>query len=235
VHNFASRFGIPKTLPHNYAMRRFRLFPLLIFTLLLGFLSGSVPARPVVQNPPATYLAPGVAFAIADFDGDLLPDLISIQTGANGSAGTNYWIQLQLSAVGKQSIRLVAPMGGLSIEARDVNGDHAIDLVLATAWSRKPIAIFLNDGHGNFSRVEPADFPGVFSEFPASWTSSLALTTDAVGLPTQTRDIASRESRVTEYSPLRSRSLSTASAGFIFDTFLISHAGRAPPTEVPHL
>jgi hypothetical protein len=215
-------------------MRRFRLFPLLVFALFLGFLAGSLPARPSAQNLPTTSVAPGVPFAIADFDGDLLPDLISVQTGARGAAGTNYWIQLRLSEAGKQSIRLVAPTGGLSIEARDVNGDNTIDLVLATAWSRKPIAIFLNDGRGNFSRVEPADFPEAFSEFPASWTSSLALTTDAVGIPTQTRDIACREARVAQYLRLRSSSISSASAGFIFDTFLISHAGRAPPAEFPH-
>jgi hypothetical protein len=235
VRKFPSISGIRPALRHGFAKLRFRPFPLLIFTLFLGFLGGSLPARPLVQNPPATSLAPGVPFAIADLDGDLLPDLISIQTGANGSAGTSYWIQLQLSAAGKQSIRLVAPMGGLSIEARDVNGDHAIDLVLATAWSRKPVAIFLNDGHGNFSRVEPADFPEAFSESTAGWTSSLALTTDAVGLPTQTRDIACREARVARYLRLHSDSLPIASAGFIFDTFLISHAGRAPPSELSSL
>jgi hypothetical protein len=189
----------------------------------------------VVRNPRVNSLAPGTAFAIADFDGDLLPDLISVQTGGNSSAGTNYWIQLRLSAVGRQSIRLVAPTGGLSIEARDVNGDNTIDLIRATAWSRKPIAIFLNDGRGNFSRVEPEDFPEALSESAASWTSGLALAADAVGLPTQTRDITCREVLVAQYLRLQSSSLPTAIAGFIFDSFLISHAGRAPPAELRYL
>jgi hypothetical protein len=207
----------------------------LVFTLLLGFLGGSVPARPSARNSLSTSLSHGVPFAIADFDGDFLPDLISVQTGANGADGTNYWIQLRLSAAGKQSIRLVAPMGGLSIEARDVNGDNTIDLILATAWSRKPIAIFLNDGRGNFSRVEPADFPEAFSEFAASWTSSLAAMADAVGLPSQTQDIACRQICAAQNLCLQSDSLSAAIAGFIFDSFLTSHAGRAPPAELRYL
>src|SRR5271170_3994083 len=64
---------------------------------------------------------------------------------------TNYSVQLHLSSVGQHSIQLVAPAGGLQIEARDVNGDDAIDLVLTTAWLKQPVAIFLNDGHGSFS------------------------------------------------------------------------------------
>jgi hypothetical protein len=216
-------------------MRWSRLFSRLVITLFLGVFGGSAAARPATQNLLETKLASGVPFAIADFDGDLLPDLISIQTGANSAAGTNYWIQLKLSAAGKQSIRLVAPMGGLSIEARDVNGDNTIDLILATAWSRKPIAIFLNDGHGNFSRVEAANFPEAFSESTSGWASSLVLTTDVVGLPTQTRDIVCRQAREAQFLNLRSSSISAESARFIFDSFLISHAGRAPPAELPHL
>lgn len=235
MRNFAFRFGFPPAPRRGFGMRRYCLFSLLVCLLFLGVFGGSASARPVVQNPSETKLSHGVPFAIADFDGDLLPDLISIQTGANGSAGTNYWIQLRLSAAGKQSIQLVAPMGGLSIEARDVNGDNTIDLILATAWSRKPIAIFLNDGRGNFSRVEPADFPEAFSESTASWASSLATMSDAVGLPTQPRDISCPEARVAPYLCLQSSSFSTAIAGFIFDSFLISHAGRAPPADLCYL
>src|SRR5208282_1657662 len=86
------------------------------------------------QSRPATSLGPGLPFAIADFDGDLRPDTASIQTGANVSGSADYWIELRLSSAGRQSIQLTAPAGGLLIEARDVNGDHTIDLVLATVW-----------------------------------------------------------------------------------------------------
>ncbi len=232
--DIASKFGLLHVLRTALRSGRQCLKPLAFF-LLFGLVVGTSTARVGAQNRPSTLLAPGVPFAIDDFDGDFLPDLISIQTGATGSSGTNYWIQLQLSAAGKQSIRLVAPMGGLSIEARDVNGDHIIDLVLATAWSRKPVAIFLNDGRGNFSRVELTDFPEAFSESTAGWASSAALATDAAGLPAQPPNGACRETRSAQHTGLESNSLSRASAGFFFVSFLTSTEGRAPPVEVSDL
>jgi hypothetical protein len=101
-----------------------------------------------------------LAFAVADFDGDLRPDLAHIQIGRSDAALTDYWVQLQLSGAGQQSILVVAPSGGLQISVRDVNGDDAPDLVLTTSWLKTPVAILLNDGRGGFSRKEPSAFPG---------------------------------------------------------------------------
>src|ERR1035437_2390402 len=126
--------------------------------VLFGFAGRGTAEAADIQSGPVTSIGPGPQFAIADFDGDLRPDLARIQPRPNSSGATNYWIQIQLSAVGRQSIRLVAPAGGLEIEARDVNGDHAVDLVLTTAWFNQPVAVLLNDRHGGFSRVEPTAF-----------------------------------------------------------------------------
>jgi hypothetical protein len=226
--NRPSKFGIMSLLRATLGTGRHRLKPPVIL-LLLALFGGSADARVSAQNPPARSLAPGAPFAIADFDGDLLPDLISVQTGSNNSGTTNYWIQLQLSAAGRQSVRLVGPTGGLVIVARDVNGDHAIDLVLATAWSRKPVAIFLNDGRGNFSQVESTKFPEAFGESATNWVFHLILTTDTFGVPTQPRSGACTESRSPVNASLRSDSVSRASAGFLSNPFLISNTGRAPP------
>jgi hypothetical protein len=116
---------------------------------------------------PAVLPAPGsvARFAIADFDGDRRPDLARVQTGAAGAGTpdqTQYWIQLQLTRAGRQLIGVVAPFGGLRVAASDVNGDHAIDLVLSTAWLGRPVAILLNDGHGRFTAEKPSAFPGAF-------------------------------------------------------------------------
>jgi hypothetical protein len=128
-----------------------------LFCLLLALLF-VLPAR---ANAASTEDAPAPGtesrFVIADLDGDVLPDFATVDGQFDGSGKTNYWIQLQLSQTGQQSIRLVAPAGGLSIQARDVNGDHVPDLLLVTAWSKHPVAILLNDGHGDFSRLKPGD------------------------------------------------------------------------------
>src|SRR6202043_727763 len=105
--------------------------------------------------PSVRAASPGsdLSFSIGDFDGDSNPDLASVQAGQSDLTRTDYWVQLQLSVRGRQSFQIVAPIGGLQIVSRDVNGDHALDLVLTTTWLRRPVAILLNDGHGNFSRV----------------------------------------------------------------------------------
>jgi len=235
VDNLAPKFSFLTFLRDSLVTRRFLLFRSLIVLLLFhGLFGGRAAASADVQNPPVTSPGPGLPFAIADFDGDRRPDLASVQGGRSDSFSTDYWIQLQLSALGRQSIRLVAPAGGLLIEARDVNGDHAVDLVLATAWFRQPVAIFLNDGHGNFSRAEPTAFPGAFGESKTNWVSATNLATDSVGVPTESGAGIFAGEKDLLHDPSPAGLIPLSSAGFPISPFLISQAGRAPPSEVPH-
>lgn len=178
---------------------------------------------------------PGPSFVIADFDGDQRLDLASIEGGQFESSSTYYWIRFQLTAVGPQAIQLLAPSGGLAIEARDVNGDHAVDLVLTTAWLRQPVAVFLNDGHGSFSRAEPSQFPGAFGDSKRNWGSSANQASEAVGAPPQPR--LGFCSDATNLPDVRgpTDSIPGSSSGFPLDSFLIAYAGRAPPPEVSYL
>jgi len=203
-----------------------------LFLLLVG---ASAATRAGTSNPSAVSIGPGPQFAISDFDGDRQPDTASIQARPSGTGNTDYWIQLELSATGQQFIRLAAPAGGLQIEARDVNGDHAIDLVLTTAWFRQPVAILLNDGHGGFSRAEPAAFPGAFSESTTNWFSTVNPAMDAVGLPAQSSAGICSQTGAPTRVRRRTDSIALLSVGFLTSPYLMSHAGRAPPSEVPHL
>lgn len=210
-------------------------FPWISLLLLFGLAgSGAAAKTAEIQSGAVSALGPGPQFAIADFDGDLRPDLVSIQAGANisGSGGTNYWIQLQLTSAGRQFIQLVAPPGGLLIEARDVNGDHTVDLVLATAWLRQPVAIFLNDGHGVFSRAEATAFPGAFSNSTTNWRSGANLSTETVGVPPQSGTGFCTEERNYLCGVSTEVLFLSSTAGFPASPFLISQPGRAPPSEV---
>lgn len=206
------------------------------FLFLLGGLGGNFAAHAgEVQGGTNASTGPGLPFAIADFDGDRLPDVANVEAGDTASGSSGYWIQLQLSGAGRQTIQLDAPSGGLLIEARDVNGDHAIDLVLTTAWFRQPVAVLLNDGHGKFSRAAPTSFPGAFSSAGTNWLPSIFLTANVAGVPSESGSgIGAGEAE-----PAHDRSLAglipPSRAGFPSDPFLISSAGRAPPTELPHL
>jgi len=216
--------------------RALRSFFLLISLMFLFGLSGRTTMEAAdIQGGPVSSVTAGPQFAIADFDGDSRPDLASIQVGQDTSGRSSYWIQLQLSKLGRQSIQLFAPAGGLVIEARDVNGDHAIDLVLATAWFRQPVAILLNDGHGRFSRVEPTAFPGAFSESKTNWVCVTNLATDAVDVPPASgAGICSKE-KDSPHDRSPAGLIPPTSAGFPVSLFVVSRAGRAPPSEVPHL
>ena len=178
-----------------------------------------------------TSTGPG-QFAIADFDGDVRPDSASIQAGPNSSGTASYWIQLRLSALGQQSIQLVAPAGGLRMEARDVNGDHSIDLVLATAWFRQPVAILLNDGHGNFSRLQPTAFPEAFNDSKTNWDSLANQVIGVLGVPPQSHANLCSKAGGSLRRRASTGSVLPTGAHFLVSLFLISHAGRAPPSEV---
>jgi hypothetical protein len=206
-----------------------------VSVLLFGLAAGSQVEAADLQKGPVTSVGPGSQFAIADLDGDLRPDLATVQAGSKVAGGTNYWVQLHLTAVGQQSIQLVAPSGGLQIEARDVNGDAAVDLVFTTAWLRQPVAIFLNDGHGGFARAEPAAFPRAFTESRTNSVSAANLTIDSVVLPSQSGAGIDTGRQLSLQDRPPAGLVRSSKAGYTVGLFFVSHAGRAPPSEVPHL
>jgi hypothetical protein len=232
VDNFTSKSAFLRFPSHHFAIARF-LYRSLCLLFFAGLVSGGAAAADV-PSAPASSLGPDLSFSIADFDGDSKPDLASVQTGKSDLARTDYWIQLQLSAAGRQTFQIVAPIGGLQLISRDVNGDHALDLVLTTAWLRQPVAILLNDGHGNFSRVEPDAFPQAFSESETRWGSATEHAADAVGVPPQSRDEIYSETELFLHLPARARFAASLDSRFAVGPFLISHLGRAPPFESFH-
>ncbi len=192
------------------------------------FVGGAAGAQTSVSSQPL--LRTGLPFAIADFDGDSRPDLASVESGQTNFIDTEYWIQLRLSTAGWQSIRLVAPVGGLQIAARDVNGDEWLDLVVTTAWSNRPVAVYLNDGHGGFTHAEPIAFPAAFRESSAAWLPAEGTAAEAVGaLPPSSTDALTekssffREGVATDFIP-------SARAGFQARFALLGQSGRAPPS-----
>ncbi len=118
-------------------------------------------AEPPISHLVRTAAALGsTQFAIADFDGDLQPDLALIRVTRDSSPTTQYSLDLNFSAGTKPAIYIVGPSGGLQITPRDVNGDKFADLVITSLLDSEFVAIFVNDGRGNFTLAEPSDYPG---------------------------------------------------------------------------
>src|SRR5262245_52510483 len=86
-----------------------------------------------------------------DLDGDHKPETATIR-----QTGLQYRISLHFTT-GRPKVHLTAyirqGVAGLSFEARDVNNDSKEDLVITSATSVRPIAIWLNKGQARFQKT----------------------------------------------------------------------------------
>jgi len=83
-----------------------------------------------------------------------------------------YSIRLEMTAGGVQVFGVTAPIGGLQIVARDVNGDSALDVLVSSVWLHKQVAVLLNDGHGNFTLAPPDAFPAFIWQCQRLWNTA---------------------------------------------------------------
>jgi hypothetical protein len=155
-------------------------FAVFFVSLLSAFVTGRAAGQSNTEGTALASAHPGLPYAVADFDGDHQPDIATVEGGHASASVADYSIRFSLSGSGLLSIPVIAPSGGLSVEARDVNGDHVLDLIVATMWNRRPVAVFLNDGHGGFSRVEPSKFRSTFDSSNGPIASAPSQQRDAV-------------------------------------------------------
>jgi hypothetical protein len=235
-----SRLGAPLRprmnwwLPIDGCSRRCVRVALLLLCAVMGFAAHG-KAFPSTQATGALSTQPTSPFAIADFDGDSRPDLATVQVGQINASRARYWIRLQMSTGSRQSIGVTAPIGGLQIVSRDVNGDNALDLVLTTAWLNRPVAILLNDGHGNFTLRDAAAFPASIWEAERSLARATVQIKDAAVVLTRSLSGDCRQKYSAFSAPdLTGRLFLWVSPDRAFSS-VASVRGRAPPDAVLHV
>jgi hypothetical protein len=213
-----------------------RLLPIAIAILCLTTFLVLLPAVHLDVDRPAARLVRSALeqgsthFAIADFDGDQRPDLAMIRVSRDGVPDTEYSLQLKFSSGARAPIGLIGPAGGLEVSPQDVNGDQIADLVITSVVDSNFVAILLNDGKGNFTKVDRAEYPGVGR--PAS--SHLLAPLDsgshhlAVG---QCQNLYGDEIRSAKWEgvPQTSSPLSSDCPESASDSLQLLPAGRAPP------
>jgi hypothetical protein len=180
--------------------------------------------------------AGGAPFAIADFDGDKLPDLATVQVAQIRNSETQYGIRFELSSGARQSIDITAPVGGLQLTSRDVNGDNFLDVVVTTTLLHRPVAVLLNDGHGNFALKDPASFPEAIWTAESLWTAAAQQVYDAsLNLPPRSPNGDCGEA-ASLFSPRVAHGIPGLAVcrGPAF-AVVIPVLGRAPPTFVHHV
>lgn len=194
-----------------------------------GWANAANTAPPQAAGSPAGFNS---TFAIADFDGDRKPDLATVEVQKGSSSGNSrYSIRLQLTAGAAQVFGVIAPVGGLQIVLRDVNGDDALDVLVSTAWQHEQVAVLLNDGHGKFILADPGAFPAAFWGNDSDWTSCAITICDGTVLirmeyPPGRVD---RESKLDGRQVQAELSRSFVATGATRH-FLFSLLGRSPPT-----
>src|ERR1700735_4114228 len=116
------RFAHGRRSRHHATASNLAVWACLLALLAAGLVAVGPSAASAAQAPVSGVAASSLPFAIADFDGDLRPDIASIQSVQSGQSDpandSSYWIQLQLSSSGRRLIRLDAPAGGLVGEGR---------------------------------------------------------------------------------------------------------------------
>jgi hypothetical protein len=205
--------------------------------LLLFIAAGTaLPAKWASASPrnAAAVSAPASSrFAIADFDGDSKPDLATVQEGRVTASSEQYWIRVRLSAGRRQYVGVTAPVGGLQIVPRDVNGDQTLDLIVTTAWLDRPVAVLVNDGHGNFAVSDPANFPAAMRTSEAIWNHLAVVIRDTAVVAPSRNFPATESGAKSDYllRDTRQTLLGTASSRANFDS-VFSILGRAPPAFI---
>jgi hypothetical protein len=202
----------------------------LLFTCLgLGFAGrGKAAARPTEATP----ISP--RFAIADFDGDSQPDLATVQLGQVTASHARYWIRFEMSAGARQFIGVTAPVGGLEIAPRDVNGDNSLDLIVTTPWLNRPVAVLLNDGHGNFTLRDPEAFSTAVWRFETSLCPASVEVRDLAAVFTRVPGDCSPQERTLRAAELLEQLIFEPSHG-LNSSPAVSVFGRAPPISVLHV
>lgn len=213
-----------------------RLLPFAPIGLFVALLVLLLPAAHPGLNRPATRLLRSALqqgsthFAIADFDGDLRPDLAMIRVSRDGAPDAQYSLELQFSTGWRPAIDLIGPAGGLEVYPQDVNGDQITDLVITSVVDSEFVAILVNDGKGNFARVDRSAYPGVGRRAQSRLLSPLETSIQETVLRLSERAFGDNAvPACRQHVPQDCFALMPRAARISCGTVVLHSSGRAPP------
>lgn len=177
-------------------------------------------------------LAANDAFAINDFDGDLAPDIASVQPVSSDSSGSNYIVQLHFGSGERRSIWLAAQGRDVRIVARDVNGDRVPDLIISSAWSEEPYAVLINEGNGAFSPVDPSSVQALSPEPKQSLSCPRRQPSETAATSPSPGEWGVAKTKCTAHIRSTKRLVYLPNSILLRCPLLVSLPGHAPPAVV---
>jgi hypothetical protein len=107
----------------------------------------------------ARIVSAGGTLTTADFDGDSRRDRV-FAFPEGSSFSSTYIVTVRLSTqIASASFTVQSIPGGLQLAAQDVDGDCDLDLVITTRFFGEHVGVWVNDGSGNLTKTNAADYP----------------------------------------------------------------------------
>jgi hypothetical protein len=209
-------------------MRLDRLLAYSVLAVFLVFLTG-IPSQ--AQARPLFGAEPGSSLTVADFDGDLKPDVAQSKPLGYSNGGYLYRILLQLSS--RTSADLFTfyhgDALGLRIDAIDADGDHDLDLAVGGRFETHDERVFINNGHGYFNESSRDGFYDVSFDSSPEWQQPHITAENIQDSPPRTPDCLA-PSYQQEPRPQSTRQVCSISGSTRQDAARFAvHYLRAPP------
>jgi hypothetical protein len=142
--------------------------PLLLLLFAAVHSCLAAPGRLVGPALNSQRSAAQLGWAVADFDGDSRPDMAITRMEAR-DGGYVYWLELDLSTdrengSSREQSNLPAAVSsifGMHLTPRDVDGDRDLDIVVTMGITRRPVAVWINDGRGRFEEGDLSAYPAL--------------------------------------------------------------------------
>jgi len=101
----------------------------------------------------------GWATAVGDFDSDGTPDVAIADHVGRPAGAYGYRIEFLLSGHGANEVFFESTADAVTIRSFDIDHDNDLDIVVGRPLSGDAVAVWLNDGQGNFTSADARRFP----------------------------------------------------------------------------
>jgi hypothetical protein len=92
----------------------------------------------------------GWSTVVADFNTDGTPDVAIADRVAHPLGAPSFTIEFAVSGLQSKTVAFESDQDALTVRVSDVDHDNDLDLVVSAAFSHEVVAVWLNDGSGDF-------------------------------------------------------------------------------------